>query len=112
MGFQALRNFKYKVIDNQPMTADITSDHVNIQLSQAVALQFSWSGGGTPIGSMIVQVSIDGVNFVDLSSQALSGNSGSFIFNIEEPGYSYVKAKYAFTSGNANLTVIVSGKAF
>lgn len=112
MGYQAVRNFNYAIISADGMSADVTSERINIMLNQAVSVQFTWSAGSTPIGVMSVEASIDGVAYVTLSTSALTGNSGTYIFNIEEPAYSFIRAKYARTSGSGSLTVTAAGKVY
>jgi hypothetical protein len=54
---------------------------------------------------MILQGSIDDQTYNDISSQAVSGNSGNILFNVERAGYSYFRITYSATSGSGNLTV-------
>lgn len=108
--FLPLQMFTYTVIDAEAMSADITSERVNVSRTGSVSVQWVWSGGSSPVGNMITQVSNDGSTWVDLNTQAVTGNSGSHMINIEEPAYMFIRALYSFSSGSGTLSCIINGK--
>ena len=92
------------------MGADATSTAVNINEVVTMAIQAVWSDGSTPVGVLILQVSNDGDTYTDADSQNVSGNSGSIIWNVERPGYGYVRLFYDRTSGSGTLNARLNGK--
>lgn len=110
--FEAIRNFRYKITEEESMSTDLETISINVENCQAVAVQTSWKNGASPVGVMYVEASIDGENYVAISNQNVSGNDGSLLFNIEEPSYSRVRVTYDRTSGDADLTVFIAGKRY
>lgn len=100
-----------QIITNGSMGADVTSSSINVNEISLFAIQFIWSSGSTPVGNAILQGSIDGSNYVDISTTAVSGNSGSVLFNVNGAGYSHVRVKYTRTSGSATANAYFNGKA-
>ena len=93
------------VISAVAMNADSTGTTVNLKECRSYAVQAVWSAGSTPVGTFYVRGSLDNSTFTDIASQAVSGNSGSFLLNVEMPAYNYMQTFYDNTSGNGTLTV-------
>jgi hypothetical protein len=98
------------IINAQAMTGNITSEVENTNNINRFSIHVFWSGGGTPIGSLILQASNDGSNFVDVETNTVTGNSGGIMYNVEGPSYSWVRVKYSFTSGSATMSAIFNSK--
>lgn len=92
------------------MGGTLTSVAFDISEINNYAVQFSWTGS-TPIGTVNVLISCDGVGF-DLLSTAknLSGNSGTLIVKDSNAGYKFIKAVFTYGSGSGTLNASISGK--
>lgn len=93
------------------MSADITSLAVNIDEIVTYAVQATFTG--SPVGSITLEGSnnptILGYDTIDLSTAAVNG-AGSYLVNVELPGYSYVRLAYTFTSGSGTMNAIINTK--
>lgn len=114
MSQQPFRQFKDTLSDAQSMGADVTSSSKNLDGVVGYAVQFVWSGGGSPVGTFSLEASNDDENYTTISgsSFSVSGNSGNYLANVQFAGYSYVRAKYVRTSGSGTLTIDIVGKAY
>lgn len=82
------------------LTADYTSPVLDIGEFLGYALQCIYSGG-TPVGTIQVQGSNDGVNWVDIpNSSATSFAVSSHMFNLF--GACWDKARVKFTAGGGS----------
>ncbi len=97
-------------ISAQTMGADITSTAVDVKESRSYAVQAVWSAGTSPVGVLYLQGSLDNVTYTDITSSAVSGNTGSILINVELPAYQYIKVFYDRTSGTATMTAKVNIK--
>ena len=86
---QTNRIFNVALIDAESMGADITSESYDISEAIGYSVQAVWSAGSSPVGSFIIQGSNDGTNFTDIVASAVSGNSGSLMFNVEICRYAH-----------------------
>ncbi len=115
----------YKIISAAALgTASTTSAVTGIQFMDNIAMQFIWSAGSTPIGTIAIQVSLDyaqdsqGVvtnsgtwTALTISpSLAISGNSGSLYVDLNQLGAPWVRAVYTKTSGTGTLNAYIAGK--
>lgn len=91
------------------MASNQTSVVFDASSARQFAVQSVWSGT-SPVGTMNVSASLDGVNFKSLYSLAVTGNTG---IDVKELGYlasPYIQVSYTFTSGTGTLTVKLSAK--
>lgn len=107
--------FHQEIANNIPMNAPFTSDPYDINRVKGLTVQFFWENGATPVGTMDILSSNfrdDAASYSSIlsSPEALSGNSGTQMFNISEPYYKYIKVRYNFTSGNGQLSISINGK--
>lgn len=109
-----------KIIDAAAMNANVTSTVENINNALRFSIQTYWTGGATPVGNLILQGSNDmrlladiadaNAVFTDITTTAVSGNTGNILYNVENPSYSFVRIFYDNTSGNATLTATITVK--
>lgn len=97
-------------VDALSMGQDRTSDAIDVQECRSYCVQAVWSAGSSPVGVFYLQGSVDASTYTDITSSAVSGNSGSILFNVELPAYRYIKTFYDYTSGTGTLTVKVNLK--
>lgn len=103
---------KKTLLDGVSLVADQTSAAENIDSVISFAVQFSWEGGTTINGTLMVEGSLDGSNFVPVEQLALvNEDDGNYLVNIERAGYSYMRASWDYTSGTGGtLTVLFNSK--
>lgn len=79
------------------------------------AIQVIFSGGaGNLAGTLTLEASADdypATNFVTVtgSSQVVAA-SANHVWNVQDAGYRYVRAKWAFTSGTGNVKISICAK--
>lgn len=108
----AIFSFNQPIVISGSLGATFNSDSYEVKEVKTIAIQTIWSGGGTPIGNMELQASLDNVNFTRIQGSVLSvsGNSGTNAWNIQNVGYPYIRFRYVRTSGTADVQVTISGK--
>lgn len=100
-----------KVID---ITSGVTTSSSGLDISDCtmVAIQAVWSGT-TPVGTVAIEGSLDGVNFSSISASTISvsGATGNGIVNVGYTAVPFVRATFTYTSGTvASLKVYLSSK--
>lgn len=99
-----------QIITAGDMSGNLSSLAIDISSLNNCSVQFTWSGT-SPVGTVSVKISNDGVNFDNLSAPvAVSGNSGTKVIKDSGTGYKFIQAVYTFTSGVGSLTAILNGK--
>ena len=83
------------------------------QSNFAVQVIFS-GGGGNLVGTLTLEASADDYpasNFVTVagSSQAVAA-SANHVWNVQDAGYRYIRAKWTYTSGTGNVRISICAK--
>ena len=93
------------------MASNITSPAYDVSETTTYNIQAVWSGS-TPIGTTQLQASQDGVTYtlIDGSILAVTGNTGSNMYNVQLPAYKWVQLVYTSASGTGTMTATISGK--
>lgn len=104
--------FNEHLIDDEAMNSDITSSSLGVNEAISFSVQAIWSDGTSPVGSLDLQASNDGINFTSVltSPSAVSGNSGQILINVEKHAYANIRIVYTRTSGDGTLNVYVNAK--
>lgn len=78
----------------------------------ASSMVFSWASGSSPVGTLTVELSLDGTIWTDsgLTFTAISGNTGSRIVDFTKTGVVWARFKYVNSSGSATASCKVYGK--
>lgn len=97
----------HKSIDAGDASGNLTGDATNIAHITDVAYQCTFTG--SPAGTMSIEGSIDGVNYVSVDSKSVSG-AGSVLFGLSLLSFPWIRPVYAKTSGSGSLTVWIFGK--
>ncbi len=106
------------------MSASVNSSVADLQYMDDASVQFIWYSGSTPVGAINLQgsnqISTSGgtgvASWTDLStaiyvgSTSLTGNSGSYLYNVPNAGFRWLRAVYTRTSGSGRLDINFSGK--
>lgn len=101
--------YNLQIVTDGNMTSNITSDVVDLSKTDGYAVFAKWTG--SPNGTIKIQVSVDGSNYVDLdgSTTAVSG-AGDALWEITTAYYDKVRVVFTFTSGSGTLNVHINGK--
>lgn len=100
-------NRNKKVLDAVSMASNQTSDTFELNDASGYCVHSIFTGA--PVGSLIVEASNDGTNFVAEDTHAVSA-AGQRLYNKDGAYYKYVRVRYSFTSGTGSLTSYVSSK--
>lgn len=105
------------------MGATVNSSVADLRDIDNASVQFIWYSGSTPVGAVNIQGSNQVVSsatsvasWTDLStsiyagSAAVSGNTGSVLFNLANTGYRWIRAVYTRTSGSGTIDINFNGK--
>ena len=99
-----------KIIDNQLMEADVTSEIVDMKNIYMVEAYFTYTD--TPTGVIQMEFSTNGIDWIipTGASKALNGSSGSFMIDYIDTPTRYMRLKYVFSSGTGTLNAWFSSK--
>lgn len=101
--------FNFKIVTDGDMSASITSSEADLSKCDGYAVYAKWTG--SPVGVIKLVVSVDGINFVDLSgSESEVSGAGDAMWEVSTAFYDKVKAVYTRTSGTGTLNVQCNGK--
>ncbi len=116
MSFVVVHQQNTNFLDNFTVSANSTSDPINIDAYSLYCVQHVWSGAS---GSF--QIIIEASNFdtdedqyyttIDITNVTVANSPvGNRMVNVEKAGYAFVRIRIAFTSGGATLTSKLNGK--
>lgn len=101
--------FNYKIVTDQAMSGNISSSEVDLSKCDGYSIYAKWTGA--PVGTLKLTVSVDGINYVDLSgSETEVSGAGDAMWEVATAYYDKVKAVYTRTSGTGTLNVQCNGK--
>lgn len=101
--------YNYKIITNGDMTSNITSSVVDMSRTDGYSVYAKWTG--SPVGTLKIQASLDGINYIDYPGSATAINgSGDAMYEITTAFYDKVQIVYTFSSGSGTLNVQINGK--
>lgn len=107
---------------NAEMTADVSSNLVNVQYLDSIGLEISWTAAGSPSGTILIQGSNSykpnsGAFYSLTFSPALTQPDGStapggYLVNLSQFPYAYLRVFYDYTSGGSGdfLSVWLTAK--
>lgn len=108
MAFDPILKQNNKVITAVSMTSNIVSSISDISECKDIAVHAIYTG--SPVGSLEIRGSNNGVDFGLLETSTAISSSGNVIRNFANLGCTHIRINYVFTSGTGSLTVHVSGK--
>lgn len=91
---------------DQSMAADFTTEGLDVLYFDMGALQAVWTGTDSTTGILLVQTSLDNVNWCDESGSALTitESAENQMYNVTSYGQRYVRLKW--TAGDATAGTI------
>lgn len=108
-----MKHSQDNIFSGTGITATTESNVIDLREVYGFSLHGVWTkNSGTVGGSYKIQVSNDGVNFIDLASysQALSDASGEVLFNYDGAHFAYMKIVLTLTGGDVDLNSYFSTK--
>lgn len=127
MSSQPISQFDFVAFNAVSMASNQNSIVKNIQDVDCYSVNAYWSGT-SPVGTFyvyasngsvstlpggqltLVQPPLNDPSWVAVSQQAVSGNTGQFMINVEKAGYYYIYLAYVAGSGTGSLTATVAAK--
>ena len=102
------------LIDNETINSDYSSEVIDIDNREgAFSLQVNYSNGVGPVDiDVAYQLSIDGINFVTVTSEEINipDESGTALIDILATGASFLRLRFIVNSGSIDVTTLYSGK--
>lgn len=108
MGYEVYHLSTRTLLNAITMTSTQTSLGTPVENTNRICFQAVWTGT-SPVGTFDILASNDNITYTVISSQNVSGNSGSLMSNSSDFGYLYVQARYTYTSGTGTMTVTLAG---
>lgn len=96
-------------INAEAMSADITGEKIDCKNIVSLYVQAKWTGG-SPVGNIIYQTSVDGVVWDSYATTAAGGGAGQDKQEFKDLAFRYFRVFYDFTSDTGALTVKWSAK--
>jgi len=94
------------------VAASTNGEIVHLDSLYGYALQISWDAVvGTGVGTIRVDISNDGLTFVNLSSQAINSDTNTIMVNTADVFYKHLRIRVTRASGTINsASVIINAK--
>lgn len=99
---------------NTTISSSIASSWIKLgDLEGPFSIHFIWENGNSPVMAVELQVSNDKIHYETYagSSQAISGASGSYFYDLAESGAQFIRVSITVTSGDAKVSALFNGKA-
>lgn len=101
--------FNYKILTAGSMATSLTSSAVDLSRVDGYSIYAKWTGA--PVGTIKLQASLDGINYVDYPSSTSTVNgAGDIIWEVTTAFYDKIQVVYTRTSGTGTLDVQINGK--
>lgn len=101
--------FLTTLVNAHSLAASFNSSAVELPLVESLSCQLIWTDSGSLSGTVALQGSNDGVNFVTVGTKSISGN-GTDMINKTDILYKYARIAYTKTAGSGSLSVILNAK--
>lgn len=101
--------YNYKIITTGNMSGNLVSISQDLSVTNGYGIYAKWTG--SPVGTIKLQATLDGINFIDYPGSATSvNNAGDALWEVSTAFYGRVQVVYTFTSGSGTLNVQILGK--
>lgn len=106
-----MKTIEFDLISAGNMAGSLTSPTAILEDARAVAVHARYAGA--PSGSLKIQASLDGTNWVDLGGAFTTAVSaaGETLYQIADAGYKYLRMTYTFTAGTGTLNARINIKS-
>lgn len=103
----------FSMVTDGDMSANITSEIVNVQNLDQGSILVEWSGT-TPVGTLTVEArNGESQSWYELdfnATMSVSGNTGSHQIVFNSMPFTDIRLKYAFSSGTGTLDAVITAK--
>lgn len=105
------------------LNSSFTTAVTTISMMDNICAQVIWSGASSPVGTMDVQGSLNysvGTGGTVLNAgtwtglglnTAVSGSSGTILFDLNQLSFPYIRLSYTASSGDGYAAIWIAGKA-
>jgi hypothetical protein len=103
--------FNEPIYSAQALTSSSTSLSQNLDTVRSYCIASVITG--SPVGTLQVMGSNDGVNFGNVPGSQFTvaiSAAGTYLISDPSPDYSYVQLAYTFTSGTGSITSLINAK--
>ncbi len=108
-----MRISDFTLLDTTNLTVDTNSDSFQIEHLIGFSMDVTLTASSSMTGSLVLQASNDNSAWHDITSQTISGASGSCLFNVTEAFYKRVRLQIKVTTGEIlTLTAKVYSKGW
>lgn len=106
-----MKIFEYQLLIAGDMSGNVTSPSQQLTFMVACCIQAVFTG--TPVGTLILQVSNDNTNWTTYTgSSATVNGAGNFAWLLADIGYPWIRIVYTAGSSTGLLNISVNGKGF
>ena len=99
------------LLDTKDMSASFTSEPMTLVNEDGFCLHCIYSGATAPVGTLQVQVSLNGSNWEDLTGGSYSVSvAGTHLFVVSDAHYLMARVSYTRTSGSGTMEIHASIK--
>lgn len=114
MSFTVVHQLNKRLYDNVSISANSSSDAVNIDSFSLYAIQHKWTGA-TGTWSIIIEGTNEQLNPADsdyttIDVTNVTTSSGNRLVNVEKAGYSLVRVRISYSSGGGTLKSTINAK--
>ena len=103
---------KKTILDAEPVIGNLITKSISVGDSEGgYAAQLIWENGSTPSMVVKLEASLDGINFVEIDQQTVTGVSGTELWDVSNTYVECIRFNIVHTSGSADITILFSGKA-
>lgn len=106
-----LHVFNLHTLVNASMSTNVTSDVVSLNTVSGCAVDAIITENSSLDGSLILEGSNNqSGTFTSIKTFTVNDQSDSYLINIENPQYGFIRIRYVSTGGSGTLNVYVNGK--
>jgi hypothetical protein len=108
---EPLHVFNEPIYSAQALTSSSSSNSQNLDECRSYCIAAVITG--SPVGSLQVKGSNDGINFGNVPGSQFTvaiSAAGTYLIADPSPDYSYVQLDYTFTSGSGFITALINAK--
>ena len=101
--------YNYKITTDVGMNVTYISPQQDMSVTNGYSVYAQWTG--SPVGTIELQASLDGVNFVTIAGSPTPVNGpGEALWEVTTAFYDRVRIKYIPSGGSGTLNVQINGK--
>jgi len=102
----------HHIIQATTMGASVNSAPIDGSSLSHIVIEAVWSAGTSPVGTVALQGSVTGTNWIDIGTPVSVSGASGFGFNqtASASAYGHIRVRFTRTSGTGTLNVYLSAK--